>query len=49
MLAIASRLIKAEPVCPDAVASMFDLVDYWKAHGWPDLCRPVGSDDFVCD
>jgi hypothetical protein len=25
------------------------LVDYWKAHGWPNLCRPVGSDDFVCD
>jgi len=17
--------------------------------GWPDLCRPVGADDFVCD
>jgi tetratricopeptide (TPR) repeat protein len=25
------------------------LVDYWKARGWPDLCRPVGADDFVCD
>jgi TolB-like protein len=25
------------------------LVDYWRARGWPDLCRPVGSDDFVCD
>jgi len=24
------------------------LVDYWRAHGWPDLCRPVG-DDFACD
>jgi len=25
------------------------LVDYWRAHGWPDLCRPVGTDDFICD
>ena len=24
-------------------------VDYWKARGWPDLCRPQGADDFVCD
>jgi TolB-like protein len=23
--------------------------DYWRAKGWPDLCRPVGADDFVCD
>jgi tetratricopeptide (TPR) repeat protein len=25
------------------------LVDYWKARGWPDLCRPVGADDFACN
>ena len=25
------------------------FVDYWRARGWPDLCRPVGADDFVCD
>jgi hypothetical protein len=25
------------------------LVDYWRAKGWPDLCRPVGADDFACD
>jgi tetratricopeptide (TPR) repeat protein len=25
------------------------LVDYWRERGWPDLCRPVGADDFVCD
>jgi TolB-like protein len=25
------------------------LVEYWRAKGWPDLCRPVGADDFVCD
>jgi len=25
------------------------LVDYWRARVWPDLCRPVGSDDFVCE
>jgi len=25
------------------------LVRYWREHGWPDLCRPLGSEDFVCD
>jgi TolB-like protein len=25
------------------------FVDYWKQKGWPDLCRPVGADDFTCD
>ncbi len=25
------------------------LVDYWRKNGWPDLCRPMGADDFVCD
>jgi TolB-like protein len=25
------------------------IVDYWRARGWPDKCRPVGADDFVCD
>jgi tetratricopeptide (TPR) repeat protein len=25
------------------------LVDYWRAKGWPDLCHPVGSDDFACN
>jgi hypothetical protein len=24
------------------------VVDYWRARGWPDLCRPVGVDDFEC-
>jgi TolB-like protein len=25
------------------------LVEYWRAKGWPDLCHPVGADDFVCE
>jgi TolB-like protein/tetratricopeptide (TPR) repeat protein len=25
------------------------LVDYWKARGWPDLCKPVGANDFTCE
>jgi TolB-like protein len=25
------------------------VVDYWRERGWPDLCRPLGNDDFVCD
>jgi TolB-like protein len=25
------------------------FVAYWRERGWPDLCRPVGAADFVCD
>jgi hypothetical protein len=25
------------------------FVEYWKQHGWPDLCHPAGADDFECD
>jgi TolB-like protein/tetratricopeptide (TPR) repeat protein len=24
-------------------------VDYWRAKGWPDLCHPIGADDFACE
>jgi TolB-like protein len=24
------------------------LVDYWRARGWPDLCRPTTGNDFEC-
>jgi TolB-like protein len=24
-------------------------VEYWRAKGWPEVCRPVGADDFICD
>lgn len=25
------------------------MLTYWQKHGWPDLCRAQGADDFVCD
>jgi adenylate cyclase len=25
------------------------LPDYWREHGFPPRCRPVGADDFACD
>ena len=25
------------------------MLDYWRQRGWPDLCRPMGVDDFICD
>jgi TolB-like protein len=25
------------------------LVEYWRARGWPEFCRPVGTDDFACN
>ena len=24
------------------------LVEYWRARGWPEFCRPMGADDFMC-
>jgi tetratricopeptide (TPR) repeat protein len=24
------------------------FVEYWRARGWPEYCRPVGADDFAC-
>ena len=24
------------------------LVDYWRAKGWPDVCRPTAGEDFEC-
>jgi hypothetical protein len=31
------------------LARNMGLVDYWKARGWPDLCHPIGANDFACD
>jgi TolB-like protein len=31
------------------VIRQWGLVDYWRERGWPDLCRPIGDDDFICD
>ncbi len=25
-----------------------NLVEYWRAYGWADACRPVGDNDFTC-
>ena len=25
-----------------------NLVEYWRAYGWADACRPLGNDDFTC-
>jgi len=32
-----------------ALVRNVSLVDYWRARGWPDLCHPIGADDFVCE
>ncbi|MGE4063253.1 MAG: hypothetical protein AB7E79_07775 [Rhodospirillaceae bacterium] len=31
------------------LAQKAGLVEYWRARGWPDFCRPIGADDFECD
>jgi TolB-like protein/DNA-binding winged helix-turn-helix (wHTH) protein/tetratricopeptide (TPR) repeat protein len=32
-----------------AFARNAGLVEYWHAKGWPEFCRPIGTDDFVCE
>ncbi|MFC2954064.1 hypothetical protein ACFOOP_19160 [Marinicaulis aureus] len=26
----------------------YGILDYWREHGFPDFCKPVGADDFEC-
>ncbi len=32
-----------------ALIRSIGVVDYWRAKGWPEWCRPVGADDFACE
>lgn len=32
-----------------AYARNAGLVEFWRARGWPDLCRPIGAEDFACN
>ena len=36
---------------PDFVQLVRDLnmPEYWDLYGWPDVCRPTGADEFVCE
>ncbi|MCK5370069.1 MAG: hypothetical protein KAQ62_16020, partial [Cyclobacteriaceae bacterium] len=38
----------SDPRMKEAISN-FGLVEFWKEHGWPDRCRPVGEDDFICE
>jgi hypothetical protein len=31
-----------------ALVTGLGLVDYWRATGWPDVCRADGEHDFTC-
>ncbi len=43
-----SEEIRQHPRFRDIVERL-KFVKYWRASGWPDLCRPDGDDDFECD
>jgi hypothetical protein len=32
-----------------ALVVVWFLADYYREYGWPDLCHPLGDDDFKCD
>jgi len=40
--------VRNDPVIKAQLADL-GLVDLWRSRGWPDLCRPLGDDDFECD
>jgi TolB-like protein/DNA-binding SARP family transcriptional activator len=55
-LPYASRLLSDRLYAPVRQTERFKtlmrnvgLVDYWRARGWPDMCRPQGADDFICN
>jgi TolB-like protein len=31
-----------------ALLETMRLPEYWRKFGWPDMCRPIGEDDFKC-
>ncbi len=31
------------------MVSEFDMLTFWRSHGFPSQCRPIGGDDFECD
>jgi TolB-like protein/DNA-binding winged helix-turn-helix (wHTH) protein len=41
------RDVRKLPAFKDLVRTA-GLVDYWRAYGWSDFCRPLSGDDFVC-
>lgn len=32
-----------------ATLNRLGLVDFYREHGWPERCQPVGEDDFECE
>jgi len=39
--------IRSMPGFKELVTDL-NLVEYWRANGWADWCRPLGEDDFEC-
>ena len=39
--------VRKLPAFKDLVISL-NLVDYWRIYGWPDVCAPIGQNDFRC-
>ena len=42
------KLYLAKPQTHEFVQALL-LPEYWREVGWPDMCRPVGEHDFVCE
>jgi len=42
-----ANALRRSPRFKQMVTNM-GLPDFWREHGWPDLCQPVGDSDFKC-
>ena len=43
------RTASQQIISSQALVRSAGLLDYWRAKGWPDFCRPQGADDFICN
>jgi hypothetical protein len=39
--------VRQLPEFKDLVTDL-NLVEYWRAYGWADACKPLGDNDFTC-
>jgi hypothetical protein len=42
-----TRRVHASPATKEFLEAA-RLPEYWREVGWPDMCQPVGEDDFEC-
>ncbi|MHA1543632.1 MAG: tetratricopeptide repeat protein [Alphaproteobacteria bacterium] len=42
------RKVFKDPIFQDYIEEV-GLIDFWREHGWPDICKSIGEEDFICE